>query len=153
MQCASAVIHPPHPRDTSQWCVAVARHLPSPIFSVVEIIKQALPTNLKPAGYRTSSRDSVRLFEGQGKKSVKGLLLTCDGFEDAVVAAIRHEQEFLGRKLSTKIRSSEEVNMSIRVALKDVCSEEIELGSVAVLDNGVSQKNGVANCISGVFPV
>ena len=124
----------------------------SPIFSVVEIIKQTVSTILKPAGYRTSSRDSVRLFEGEGKKSVKGLLRMCDGFEDAVVDAIRHEQEFLGRKLSTNIRSSEKVNMSIRVALKDVFSEEIERGSVAVRDNGVS-KNGVANYISGVFPV
>ena len=118
----------------------------------MEIIKQAVPTILNPAGYRTSSRDSVRLFEGQGKKSVKGVLLTCDGCEDAVVAAIRHEQEFLGRKWSTNIRSSEKVNMSIRVALKDVFSEEIERGSVAVRDNGVS-KHGVANYISGVFAV
>ena len=112
----------------------------------------ALPTILKPAGYRTSSRDSVRLFEGPGKKSVKGLLLACDGFEDAVVAAIRHEQEFLGRKLSTNINNSEKVNMSIRVALKSVYSDEIAEGSVAVRDNGVS-KHGVANYISGVFPV
>ena len=124
----------------------------SPIFSVVEIIKQALPTILKPTGYRTSSRDSVRLFEGHEKKSVKGLLMMCDGFEDSVVAAIRHEQEFLGRKLSTNINNTEKVNMSIRVALKDVFSEEIERGSVAVRDNGVS-KHGVANYISGVFPV
>jgi hypothetical protein len=124
----------------------------SPIFSVVEIIKQTVPTILKTAGFRTSSRDSVRLFEGEGKKSVKGLLMMCDGFEDAVVAAIRREQEFLGRKLSTNIRSSEKVNMSIRVALKSVFSDEIQEGSVAVRDNGVS-KHGVANYISGVFPV
>jgi hypothetical protein len=124
----------------------------SPIFSVVEIIKQTVPTILKTAGYRTSSRDSVRLFEGDGKKSVKGLLMMCDGFEDAVVAAIRHEQEFLGRKLSTNINNSEKVNMSIRVALKSVYSDEIAEGSVAVRDNGVS-KHGTANYISGVFPV
>ena len=80
---------------------------------------KTVPTILKPAGYRTSSRDSVRLFEGDGKKSVKGLLMMCDGFEDSVVAAIRHEQEFLGRKLSTNINNSEKVNMSIRVALKE----------------------------------
>ena len=78
--------------------------------------------------------------------------MTCDGFEDAVVSAIRHEQEFLGRKLSTNIHSSEKVNISIRVALKDVFSEEIGRGSVAVRDNGVS-KHGVANYISGFFPV
>ena len=78
--------------------------------------------------------------------------MMCSGFEDSVVAAIRHEQEFLGRKLSTNINNSEKVNMSIRVALKDVFSEEIERGSVAVRDNGVS-KHGVANYISGVFPV
>ena len=124
----------------------------SQIFGVVEIIKQTVPTLLKTAGYRTSSRDSVRLFEGPGKNSVKGLLMMCDGFEDAVVAAIRHEQEFLGRKLSTNIHSSEKVNMSIRVALKSVYSDEIADGSVAVRDNGVS-KHGVANYISGVFPL
>ena len=78
--------------------------------------------------------------------------MMCDGFEDAVVAAIRREQEFLGRKLSTNIRSSEKVNMSIRVALKSVFSDETQEGSVAVRDNGVS-KHGVANYISGVFPV
>ena len=80
----------------------------------MEIIKQTVPTFLKPVGYRTSSRDSVRLFEGEGKKSAKGLLTMCNGFEDAVVAAIRHEQEFLGRKLSTKIRSSAKVSSGIR---------------------------------------
>ena len=49
--------------------------------------------------------EGVGGFEGK-KKSVKALLVMCDGIEDTVVAATLQESEVLGRKLSTNAWSS-----------------------------------------------
>ena len=122
----------------------------SPILPVVEIIERRLPEVVRPLGYDTNSRDSLRLFEGH--RSIKGLLLACNGFEAEVVAAIGVEEKRLRRTLSKKVRTSEKVNMSIRVALMAVFAKEVEAGTVRIRANGVA-KNGVANYISGVAPI
>ena len=122
----------------------------SPILSLVTMIERRLSDIVRPMGFDTSSRDSLRLFEGD--RSIKGLLLACDGFEDALVAAIDCEEKRLKRKLSRNVRTSEKVNMSIRVALARKFAREVEAGTVRIRANGVA-KNGVANYISGVAPL
>ena len=126
----------------------------SPILPVVEIIERRLPEVVRPLGYDTSSRDSLmdslHIFEGH--RSIKGLRLACNGFEAEVVAAIGVEEKRLRRTLSKKVRTSEKVNMSIRVALMAVFAKEVEAGTVRIRANGVA-KNGVANYISGVAPI
>ena len=98
----------------------------------------------------SNSRDSLRLFEGH--RSIKGLLLACNGFEAEVVAAIGFEEKRLSGTLSKKVRTSEKANMSIRVALMAVFAKEVEAGTVRIRANGVA-KNGVSNYISGVAPI
>ena len=69
-----------------------------------------------------------------------------------MVAAIGCEEKRLKRKLSRNVRTSEKVNMSIRVALARKFAREVEAGTVRIRANGVA-KNGVANYISGVAPL
>ena len=114
---------------------------------VVDIMKRHLPKVVRAIGVRTTSQDSLRLFEGAG--SIKMRLLRVHGFEEEVIDAITHEELRLKRKFSKKIRSSEKVNMSLRVALTHVFVAEIEKGTVRIADNGIC-KHGVANYASGL---
>jgi hypothetical protein len=114
---------------------------------VVEIMKRHLPRVARTIGIRTTSRDSLRLFEGAD--SIKMRLIRIHGFEEEVVAAITEEEHRLNRTFSKNIRSSEKVNMSLRIALTHVFASEIEAGTVRIADNGVS-KHGVANYASGI---
>jgi hypothetical protein len=114
---------------------------------VVDIMKRHLPNVVRTTGFRTTSRDSIRLFEGA--KSIKIRLLRVHGFEQEVIDAIIEEEHRLGRRFSKAIRTSEKVNMSLRVALTQVFAAEIAAGEVRVADNGVS-KHGVSNYASGL---